>query len=70
MVDYQPLQEQLHKIKQRQYLLLVLLVIPYLIGIAELVGYAVAGVLFAIIGVIVFGVVAAHRRRTCTVIGP
>lgn len=58
------LQDQLSKIKQRQYLILILLIIPYLLGITELLGYAVAGVLYTIVGIIVFVVVAVHRRCT------
>lgn len=63
-MDEVTLQDQLYKIKQRQYLILTLLVIPYLLGIAELIGYAVAGVLYTVVGVIVFVVVTVHRRRT------
>lgn len=63
-MDEVTLQDQLYKIKQRQYLILTLLVIPYLLGIAELIGYAVAGVLYTVVGGIAFVVVTVHRRRT------
>lgn len=62
-MDEPGLQDQLNKIKQRQYLILILLIIPYLLGIAELIGHAVAGVLYTVVGVLVFVAVAIRRRR-------
>ena len=45
-MDDSALQDRLTRIEQRQYLILVLLVVPYLLGIAQLLGFYVAGVLY------------------------
>ncbi len=37
-MDESNLQNQLYRIRQRQHLILILLGIPYLFGIAELIG--------------------------------
>lgn len=62
-MDEAALQDRLRRIEHRQYLMLVLLVIPYLLGIAELIGVWIAGVLYAALGLVVFATVVVSRRR-------
>lgn len=63
-MDDAALQEQFRRIKHRQYLILGLLVIAYLYGIADYIGFTIAGVLYAIVGVLGFGVIVAYRRQS------
>lgn len=62
-MDESALQDRLDRIEQRQYLVLVLLVVPYLVGVAELVGYWVAGALYAASGLLLFALFVRSRRR-------
>jgi hypothetical protein len=62
-MDDAALQERLRRIERRQYLLVVLLGIPYLYAIADHVGFAVAGVLYAAIGIVTVGATIGYRRR-------
>ncbi|MFW5896367.1 MAG: hypothetical protein ACOCUA_03185 [archaeon] len=67
-MDEPALHEQLRQIKHRQYLIVILLVIPYLVIIAEYIGYAIAGVLYTLIGVIGFSILTVYRRGTRTAV--
>jgi Flp pilus assembly protein TadB len=62
-MDESAIQARLDRIERRQRLVLVLLVVPYLLGIAELVGVWVAGVLYLVVGLVVLAVVVVRRRR-------
>lgn len=62
------LEDRLDRIARRQRLALVLLVVPYLLGIAELTGYWTAGVLYTALGLVVGGAAFYHRRSRTTVI--
>ncbi|HKL30768.1 MAG TPA: hypothetical protein VJ898_16070 [Natrialbaceae archaeon] len=62
-MDESALQDRLHRIEQRQYLMLVLLVVPYFFLIADFVGYWIAGVAGVGIGVVALALVAVDRRR-------
>jgi membrane protein required for beta-lactamase induction len=63
-MDESNFQNQLYRIRQRQYLILVLLIIPYLLGIAELIGVWIASVLYTVFGLVVFATVVFYRRRS------
>ena len=63
-MDESVLQERLYRIEQRQYLILILLVIPYLIALTEVVGFWIAIVLGTAFGLVAFAVVVIHRRRS------
>ena len=52
----------MRQIKQLQYLILVLLGVPYLYFIADYIGFTLAGVPYAVIGVLIFGVITVYRR--------
>lgn len=60
------LQARLYRIELRQYLILALLLGGYLVGIADVVGLWMAGVLGTGFGVAVFGVILVSRRRNRT----
>ena len=62
-MDESALQARLDRIERRQRLVLVLLVVPYLVGIAELVGVWIAGVLYTAVGLLVLVTVVGRRRR-------
>mgnify|MGYP006277340771 FL=1 len=62
-MDEALLQARLSRIEQRQYFILFLLVIPYFIGLAELIGYATTGVLTTALAVVIFVAVTVSRRR-------
>jgi len=62
-MDESAIQARLDRIERRQRLVLVLLVVPYLLGIAELVGVWVAGVLYTAVGLLVLATVVVRRRR-------
>jgi len=62
-MDESLLETRLSRIEQRQYLIILLLVIPYFIGLAELIGYPTTGVLATALAVVVFVVIAVSRRR-------
>jgi len=62
-MDESALQDRLHRIEQRQYLMLFLLVVPYFFLIADFVGYWIAGVAGVGIGVVALALVAVDRRR-------
>jgi MYXO-CTERM domain-containing protein len=40
------------------------LVVPYLVGIAYVIGFGTAGVLYAAFGLVAFVLVAVRRRRS------
>ena len=61
-MDDLTLQKRLRRIKQLQYLILVSLGVPYLYLIADYIGFALAGALYAVIGALIFGVIAVYRR--------
>ena len=61
-MDDSALQGRLHRIERQQRLILVLLVVPYLLGVAELVGYWTAGALYAAVGIVAAAVVVFRRR--------
>lgn len=67
-MDDAALQKQVRRIKHRQYLILLLLVIPYLYIVAEYIGFALAGVVYAVVGVFIIGVIVAYRRRNRTLV--
>lgn len=62
-MDESSLRDRLDRIERRQRLVVALLVVPYLVGIAELVGYWTAGVVYAALGVVGFALLAVSRRR-------
>ena len=62
-MDESALQNRLSRIERRQRLTLVLLVVPYLIGIAYLIGVWVAGALYTVVGLLLFAAVVVSRRR-------
>ena len=62
-MDESALQDRLDRIERRQNLVLVLLVVPYLVVVADRIGYAVAGVLYTLLALITLAVVTASRRR-------
>lgn len=64
-MDDSALHGRLTRIEHRQRLVLVLLVVPYLLGIAEVVGYYVAGTLYTVLGVlgVTWGIARRRRRR-------
>lgn len=68
-MDDAALQEQLRRIKHRQYLILLLLGVPYLYLVAEYMGFALAGVVYAVIGILSFGAFVVYRRRNRNVVG-
>jgi predicted PurR-regulated permease PerM len=61
-MDESALQDRLHRIEQRQYLMLVLLILPYLVLVAEFVGYWIAGVAGVVVGIVVLALLAVTRR--------
>ena len=61
-MDESTLQDRLRRIERRQYLMLVLLIVPYLFGIAEFVGYWIAGVAGVVVGIVVLALLAVDRR--------
>lgn len=62
-MDEAALQDRLHRIERQQYLILVLLIVPYLFLVAEFVGYWIAGVTVSGVGVVVFALIAFSRRE-------
>ncbi|QLG61314.1 hypothetical protein [Halorarum salinum] len=58
------LQDRLARIERRQRILLVLLVVPYFVGLGEVLDYWVAGVLGAACALVVLVVGVRRRRRT------
>jgi hypothetical protein len=62
-MDESALQDRLHRIEQRQYLVIALLVVPYFFLVADVVGYWIAGVAGVGIGVVVLALLAFDRRR-------
>lgn len=61
-MDESLLQNRLSQIEQRQYLIILLLIVPYFIGLAKLIGYVVTGLLVASFGFLAFVFVAISRR--------
>ncbi|GKZ12322.1 hypothetical protein [Haladaptatus sp. T7] len=59
-MDDVELQKRLRRIEYRQYLILALLVVPYL---AELVGVWVAGLFAIVVGFAAFTMVVIYRRN-------
>jgi len=62
-MDDPALQQRLRRIEQRQYLLIALLVVPYLYWLGDLVGFYVAAVLGVALGLFGFVAIAINRRR-------
>ncbi|WP_327051019.1 hypothetical protein [Halomicrococcus gelatinilyticus] len=62
-MDESALRGRLDRIERRQRLVPVLLVVPYLVGIAELIGVWVAGVLYVAASLVVLVIVVVRRRR-------
>ncbi|WP_232700525.1 hypothetical protein [Halobacterium wangiae] len=62
-MDDAALQHRLSGIERRQRLILVLLVVPYLVGFAYLVGVWVAGALYTVVGLLLFAAAVVLRRR-------
>lgn len=62
-MDDSALQHRLSSIERRLNLALVLLVIPYVLGVAELLGYWKVGVFATAIGVVALVLSIAYRRR-------
>jgi hypothetical protein len=60
------LEDRLTRIERRQDLILLLLFVPYLVGLGELIGYAISGVLVVGLAVVVVGVVVSRRRSRRT----
>jgi MYXO-CTERM domain-containing protein len=63
-MDESDLRDRLERIERRQHLVLVVLVVPYLVGIAYVIGFPTAGVLYAAFGLVAFVLVAVRRRRS------
>ena len=61
-MDESDLRDELQKIKRRQHLVLVLLVIPYFVVFADLLGYW-AYVVYGVFGIVAFAIIALYRRR-------
>lgn len=62
-MDESGLQDRLDRIRRRQYLILVLLVVPYPVFAAEFLGFWKAGVLSTVVGLVVLATVVFYRRR-------
>ena len=60
------LQDQLNRIERRQYLILTLLVVPYLLGSGELIGLWVAMFLGTVFGFVGLLLLVFSRRRKMT----
>ncbi|PSQ50750.1 hypothetical protein BRD15_01115 [Halobacteriales archaeon SW_6_65_15] len=58
-MDESDLRDRLERIERRQHLVLVVLV-----GIAYVIGFWTAGVLYAAFGLVAFVLVAVRRRRS------
>lgn len=68
-MDDTALQERLRAIERRQYLVIALLVVPYLVGAAELFGYwstTVIGVALVIVGLALLVVRRRQQPRSET----
>ena len=61
--DETPLQAQLSRIERRHRLVLVLLVVPSVLGVAELLGYWEVGVAVTAVGFLALAVGIGYRRR-------
>jgi ABC-type multidrug transport system permease subunit len=61
-MDESALQTRLDRIERRQRFVLALLVVPYVVGLGELVGYYVAAVAAAVVGVVALALFVASRR--------
>jgi UPF0716 family protein affecting phage T7 exclusion len=64
------LAERLGRVERRLNLLLVLVAVPYFVGLAELVGYALAGVLTVLVAVLGFLSLTVSRRGDRTASEP
>jgi len=62
-MDESALRDRFDRIRRRQRLILVLLVVPHLLGAAELLGYWRAGALGAVVGLVAFAAFVRARRR-------
>jgi hypothetical protein len=62
-MDESTLQGRLRRIERLQYLVLVLLLVPYLVGVGELLGYWIAGSLAVAVSLVVLTVRISRRRR-------
>ncbi|MFB6096389.1 MAG: hypothetical protein ABEJ74_03260 [Haloferacaceae archaeon] len=63
-MDESALQDRLDRIEQRQYLVVALLVVPYLVAIAKVLGVWIPGMLYALLALVGFAALVVHRRRT------
>jgi hypothetical protein len=61
-MDESALQDRLHRIEQRQYVVIALLIVPYCFLVADFVGYWIAGVVGVAIGIVALALVAIDRR--------
>ncbi|GAA5048973.1 hypothetical protein ACFFQF_25470 [Haladaptatus pallidirubidus] len=68
-MDESHLQNQLSRIRFRQYLILTLLIIPDLYIIAEVIGFWSAGVLGTMFALGVFAMVVVNHRSSRTAAG-
>jgi Ca2+/Na+ antiporter len=68
-MDDSDLDDRLNRIERRQKLVLALLVIPYLVVIADGIGVYVAAVLYLLLALVVFTVVGINRRNRRTTTG-
>lgn len=68
-MDESALQDRLDRIRQRQYLILILLIVPSLFRIAEQIGVWVAGALFIASSFILLVIVVFYRRRNRNTVG-
>ncbi|SIR85010.1 hypothetical protein SAMN05421858_4162 [Haladaptatus litoreus] len=65
-MDESALQNRLHRIKRRQYLILALLLIPNFILLGDVIGLWFASVLAASLALIGFALLTINRRRNRT----
>jgi hypothetical protein len=63
-MDESTLQDRLTRSQRREYLILTLLIALILLHVAEIVGPWMTGVLGAMVGTVVFGLVVISRLRS------
>ncbi|WP_231186581.1 hypothetical protein [Haladaptatus sp. DYF46] len=68
-MDDSDLDDRLGRIERRQKLILALLVIPYLVVFADVIGVYVAAVLYLLLALVVAAVVVIDRRNRRTTTG-
>ncbi|MEA5387522.1 hypothetical protein VB779_11040 [Haloarculaceae archaeon H-GB11] len=62
-MDDAALQVRLARIERQQQVVILLLVIPYVLGVAKLLGFWPVGVALSALAILAFGAVAVSRRR-------